>query len=154
MLLLWLVERPNMMAQVVCTIQVVNFAGQELDAPEMEQVFIFLENSCRDQNGRQAIASMLLDKARLGDDGVEVSEDRDRRNVVIVGALFMRLPATKYKDLMRMVQQIDAGVPARNSGYIERSIHMDGHDLRRFSAKEISLALSCKLILEVVTCAP
>ena len=90
-------------------------------APEMEQIFIFLENSCRDQNGRQAIASMLLDKARLGDDGVEVSEDRDRRNVVIVGALFMRLPATKYKDLMRMVQQIDAGVPARNSGYIELS---------------------------------
>jgi len=90
-------------------------------APEMEQLFVYLENSCRDQNGRQAIVSMLLDKARLGEDGVEVSEDRDRRNIVIVGALCMKLPAAKHKDLMRMVRQIDAGVPARNSGYIELS---------------------------------
>ena len=86
---------------------------------ESEQVFIYLENSCRDQMGRQAVVSMLLHKANLAEDGVEVSEDRDRRGIVLQGALFVRLPASKYKGFMRMVQPIHAGVPACNAGNIE-----------------------------------
>ena len=33
---------------------------QEVVVAESEQVFIYLENSCRDQMGRQAVVSMLL----------------------------------------------------------------------------------------------
>ena len=86
---------------------------------QQQVMFMFLEHAGRDQLAKSAVVSTLFNMGRVSEEGVEVSEDRDRRTCVVNGAFFIKLSSSKLERLMKMVKPIDSATPVRIAGYVE-----------------------------------
>ena len=88
---------------------------------QQKVIYMYLEHAGRDQTAKGALVSTLFNMARASEEGVEISEDRDRRTCVVNGACFIKLSSYKYELFMKLVKAIDSATPVHIAGCIELS---------------------------------